>query len=304
MVAHSSVLVLRSLSCLVLLLSTPALAQVIQLDSLWPNEDGLRWTYAAHYEESFEGSESSDDFTATLTFDGTNVVGGQTVQNLVGRIDGGAALGASERPAGLDALTARLWVARPELRGTLAVLAARAVDDWPFVLLAPANGNVGFLKTPTSIGIWRDEIAAQSWLYLVEPKNVGPNFTLQLVPDLADDVFLYGTVTAADESVRGANGGLYPHSWIVEYLVDLGEGTWTDELGNPLGTFRMHTSGSVVFSAGVGPILMEERTTVVDIDCEACPFALDDVVTQGSMGLMSLPVANESSTWSRLKSGY
>lgn len=302
---HSpGVLVLRTLTGLVLLLSTPAWAQTIPLESLWPNQDGLRWTYDGQYEESIQGSVSSDDFTASLTFDGTNSVGGRTVQNLVGRIDGALALGVAGRPAGLDPLSARLWLARPDLRRALVERAARTLNFWPFLLLAPAQDNTGFLQTPTSIGDWRDEIAGQSWLYLVEPKTVGPNFTLQLVPDLADDVFLHGTVTSADESVAGGDLALYPHSWIVEYMVDLGESTHTDELGAPLGTFRMHTTGFVAFSAGIGPFYMEERTKIVEIDCASCPFELDDVVSQGSLALKSLPVATESSTWSQLKAHY
>lgn len=304
MVRPRSILPIVVLSCTCLLLATPSLAQTISLDVLWPNTDGLRWTFDGHYEENIPGQSLSEDFTATLTFDGTNVVGGETVQNLVGRIDGGPVLRTADRPAGLSPLLARLWVARPDLRGAIAKRATSALGFWPFLLLAPANGNIGFLKTPTSIGDWRDEIADQSWLYLVEPKDLGSTFTLQLIPDLADDVFLYGTVTGADVSVQGLDGNLFEHCWRVEYTIDMGETSQTDELGNPLGTFRWETTGFVAFGADIGPVLMEEQTEVVEEDCPTCPFTLGDVISQGTLGLQQLPIATETASWSDLKSRY
>lgn len=288
---------------LCLSIHAPAMAQTTSLDSLWPNEDGLRWTYDGYYEENVPGFELSADFTATLTFDGTNGIGGQTAQNLIGRVDGDVVSKTAARPSGLGPLEARLWHARPDLRPALVARATKAVDFWPFSILHPADGNIGFLKTESEIGDWRDDIAARSWLYVVEPIDVGPNFTLQLIPDLADNVFLYGAVAEAEVTVT-VGSWTFDRAWVLEYTIDQGETTITDEGGNVLGTQRWESTGSVTFVSGVGPVAMDEQTEVAELDCPTCPYEQGDVLSQGSLQLRAATVPTETSTWSELKARY
>jgi len=255
------------------------------------------------FEENVPGFESSDDFRATLTFEGTSTVGGRTVQNLIGRVDGGVVAKVPGRPAGLGPLETRLWHTRPDLRPALVTRSTKAVDFWPFSFLHPADGNIGFLKTESEIGDWRDEIAGRSWLYVADPTDVGPNFTLQLVPDLVDDVFLYGTVAEADVAVT-VGSWTFDHAWVLEYTIDHGEAMITDEGGNVLGTQRWESTGSVTFVSGAGPVAMDEQLVVAELDCPTCPYEQGDVLSQGSLQLRAATVPTETATWSGLKARY
>lgn len=284
-------------------LASPAPAQT--LDQWWPHADGLDWSYDGHYEEATQLVSDSYDFAASLTFAGTNSLGGETVQNLVGSLGLIGLPRTDGRPAGLGPVESRLWLARADLQAQLAARAGRAVGDWPLLLLHPADSNIGFLADATSVGDWRDEIAARSWLYFSEPLTTGPNFTLQLVPDLATDVFLTGTISDTGATVQGPmSARSFDGCGIVEYTIDYGEATQTDEQGTVLGTYRMVTTGWVAFSSGIGPVAMTEQTEVVAIDCPACPFELGDVVSQGALELTSASIPAAKTSWSELKGRY
>lgn len=297
--------VLLPLLAIALLLDGPAIAQDVSLEDLWPHVDGTGWIFDGSYREPVV-SEPLETFVATLTFEGTQVLGGQQVQILTGSLVGTPARTAGESPSGLDPVTAHLWRFRPDLRtalGESGTTLGRAEDFWPFLLLHPADGNIGFLATFDAIGDWRDEIAARSWIYLISDLQAGAQFELQLIPDLADDVFLYGSVLSADVVVD-TPARSFAHAWVMEYRIDTGLQTVTDEMGGELGTQRIETFGTVAFAAGVGPVAVLEETRVTESNCPQCPQQVDDVLFEGAMTLRDVTVDVESMSWSKLKSGY
>lgn len=297
--------VLLPLLCFALLTPTPTFARDFSLADLWPHTDGLRWTFDGSYREPFV-SEQTASFVATLTFDGTQVLGGQQVQVLTGSLTETPARAVGAIPSGLDPVTAHLWRFRPDLRPALSGFSAtlgRTEMFWPFLLLHPAEANIGFLATLDAIGDWRDEITARSWIYLAADLRPGAQFELQLIPDLADDVFLHGSVLSADVVVD-TPARSFVHAWVMDYRIDTGLQTVVDEMGAELGTQRIETFGTVAFAAGVGPVALIEETRVTESTCTECPAQLGDVLFEGTMTLRDATVDTESMSWSRLKSGY
>lgn len=306
----------RWLRCLLLLaLATPAAAQPT-LDQLWPNENGTSWTYQGLFAE-IDGLPADpadlvlveEAFVGRLIFDGTATFApGVEVQRLVGQIS--QPLAASKAvPVTSSPLLRALWRARPELREAIAARAAkRQLGMWPGLLLGPStvDDGTGHRQTADRIGAWRDAIADWSWMHLTDELFAGAEFTLQLVPDLASDVFLHGTVRGNAETVDTAAGS-WTDAVIIDYVVDMGTGTITDEGGNTLGTTTWETSGWVAYVPSVGPVASFEETEVLSVDCPSgCDEEVLDgqVVNRTELELITLPVGVENESWSGLKSRW
>lgn len=289
-----------------LLIATPVAAQP-SLDSLWPHEVGRRFTYDGTYEDI---ETPPMEFTGYLVFDGTGVMApGVTVQNLIARIDGEPAGILTRVPAGLSPLLARVWIARADLRSSIGALAREnLIGMWPSLLLGPAaiDTGVGHLQTATHIGLWRDAIADWSWWVLTDDLSVGASFTMQLVPDLATDVYLHGTVRGFEETVS-TGAGTWSDAVIMDYVVDLGTQAFTDEGGNEIGTVVNELRGWVAFVPNVGPVASSETISVLLADCPlGCPEEewVGEVISRTELSLRSTPVAVQAQNWGALKTGW
>jgi hypothetical protein len=302
-------MIIRRLMALIILTTAMASSALAQsaLDQLWPRGDGLSWTYTG---STSDVNTPPTSFTGRLIFDGASTFSpGVAVQNLVGQLDGLPLASLSRVPRGISPLLARLWMLRPELRDAIAARQTNKAGSailWPAILLAPAElaNGVGHRQTVDRIGDWRDSISDWSWWFLTADLTPGAGFTLQLVPDLASDVFLHGTVRGNMETVS-TGAGTFSNAVVVDYRVELGTVSIADDTGTPIGTEIVETTGWVAFVPNVGPVASSEDTTVLSVDCpNGCPVEesqVGTVVAHTDLTLSDVPVAVENDSWGALK---
>ncbi len=218
---------------------------------------------ASLLDEQFTGTPvASDQALYTLQFLGTTTTeSGARGQNLVATLDGEPLLAKSAAVEGLEAgtdqaLLVRVALARPDLRARIQARLGSAhlaeIDPLPLFL----RDGV-WEKTEDWIGRYGDLSADLAWLYLEADLDVGHEFTLQLVPELAEDVFLHGRVhgrVTVENEV-----GTYPGALEVIYQIDYGGSEVTDINGEVQGYARLFDLARIVYAAGVGPVESEER---------------------------------------------
>ena len=115
-------------------------------------------------------------------------------------------------------------------------------------------------KTDEYIGSYGDLNTELAWKYLVADLGPGSSFTMQLVPDLADDVFLHAVVLGRHPS--SGDDREFRRPLQVLYLVDFGVASATDVYGNVTGYYRVYSYGTVTYVPGVGPVASYERAFV------------------------------------------
>lgn len=287
----------------------PTRAGAFDMDALWPNEDGRSWTYAARTENYEELPPSISDRTVRMFLEGTVVAPDAiTVQMLRGELLSG--------PVAFDALTARIpdplmraiHRARPDLRSAIEArvegvgCSVVRADGFDGLML---SAELTYLKTATEIASWRcNATNLRAWRWLVADLTLGNTFTLPLVPDLAPDILLHGTIAAVEDVVVPA--GTIASCLRVDYRIDYGLTECTDESGTPLGTARSETRGSVHYAMGIGPVASFEEF-IPDADgTGTCPLVVPagEPLSRITMKLASLPVAVVPATWGQLKSRY
>jgi hypothetical protein len=288
-----------------LLLPHVAAAQP-SLDSLWPNADGSRWEYQFTFVD-FVSPDQSFTGPAWLQLSGTVETSGGTAQVLLGGQDVPTEAGAA--PA-LPPIVRALWRARPDLRARIVARygadCVAATTSWEPLLL-----HDGYLmKSATSIQMWQPGWDHPTWTYLRDDLGVGATFTHQLVPELADDVFLYGTVEANDATVA-TQAATFEHALRMGYRIDFGWSTGISEGGTWLGRFRSETRGHVHYVPGVGPVeLLEDFVPFVEVDCDtlSCPWdwtsQLNQIAESTTLSLRSEPTAIAPVSWSEVKALY
>ncbi len=286
----------------VALLAAGAAVAQPTLDSLWPADDGTRWEYTFHVFDH----DGDIDFTspAFLQLSGTAMTPGGEAQVL---LEGHDEVPESRdaAPRGLSSLLARVWRARPELREALAELPARQANWWPHLL----HGGY-FMKGAENIQMWQDIWLHPTWIYLEDDISEGATFTLQLLPEITDDIFMHGTVGEIGATVA-IPAGTFVDAVRMDYLVDFGVGIIMNDEGEKIGTMHAETVGHVHYVPGVGPVeMLEEWMPFVWIDCDHAdcpPEWLDlegDVVETDTLALTRGPVAHESASWGGVKSLY
>jgi len=266
----------------------------LTLANSWPNEDGRTWVYglaasiwstqaytqfppdvifdtpaevpavpalidaAALLDVEFTGAPiSSESALYTLRFAGMDTtLSGAIGQNLVATVDElpMPTKGAGERST--QPFLARVATIRPDLRARIEARIGHPVmdriDPLPLFLAEGA-----WQKTVDWIGRYADLDTELAWLYLEANLATGHSFTLQLIPELADDVFLHGRVqgTVAVET----EAGTYEDALEVVYQIDYGVSQVADIDGNVVGYVRTFDLARVIYAAGVGPVGSEER---------------------------------------------
>lgn len=281
-------------------------AGAFDMDALWPNEDGRSWTYAQHSEQLIPPATNTDR-VLRLFLDGTAIApDGIVVQMLRGEQVSGPLAEPAQRSA--DPLLRAVLAARPGLRE--AILARTegsgcdvvAVGGFDAILL---NAELTYQKTASEIVSWRCNAPnLLAWRWLVADLTLGHTFTLQLIPDLVDDVTLHGTIAAVEGVTVPA--GSFPACVRVDYRVDYGVEECTDDSGLPLGTRRAETRGSIHFAMGVGPVAVEESFFPAVEANGGCPLLVPvgEPASHVTMKLQSLPVDVVPATWGQIKSRY
>lgn len=268
------------------------------LENVWPNEDGRAWTYRLDQriwdrvpdrvyatQDSVPPAPSLDEVVALLgnhpignnpvpdaggyrmQFNGMKTTqSGAVAQNLETEVFPLATTSARFQPIQVGP-GSRFWRslvhARPDLAPRIAALhpeiarlastAVAAEVDPPLFLWGYA-----WEKTEEYIGAYGDVNTLLSWLYLEANLTPGHEFTIQLIPDLVDDVFLHARVLA-ERSVSTALG-TYTHAIDVLYEVDYGVGEAFDDQFNVIGYTRSIGYGTITYAPGLGPVATYERS--------------------------------------------
>ena len=152
----------------------------------------------------------------------------------------------------LPAFWSHLAVARPDLVPALRTrvgLTTQAAADVPGGSLLLHGG--AWEKTADHIGTYGDLNRTIAWLYLVADVEPGTTFDLQLVPDLAFDVWLHALVLPPRYTTHPKPA---PGAVQVLYLIDYGASQATSSTGEPLGAFRTIEYGTVTYDPQVGPV--------------------------------------------------
>jgi hypothetical protein len=158
--------------------------------------------------------------------------------------------------------------------------------------------------TASEVAAWRCNLAdTQSWLWLVSDLTIGHQFSLQLVPDLASDVFLHGTIAAIEPATVPA--GTYANCVRVDYVIDYGTSACTDDAGNVLGTSRAETRGYVHYAPNVGPVDSFEQFFPYQEVTGTCGAGhVGQPSSLVTLRLNTPPVPARSTTWGKLKVAY
>jgi hypothetical protein len=156
-------------------------------------------------------------------------------------------------------------VARPDL-------AAKIAARWPAAIRTESAAAAASVHPPTFlfgyawektseyIGSYGDLNTELAWKYLEANLRPGSSFTMQLIPDLTDNVFLHARVLREHTSITDA--GAFRRALQVLYLVDFGVSFGTDVGGNVTGYYRVYSYGTVDYVPGVGPVASYERAYV------------------------------------------
>jgi hypothetical protein len=256
------------------------------LANIWPHVDGTQWVYDIEFNQhlgpefsdqppplpSFEELHAalqlpiptelleSDEGLYRLRFEGQlTTESGVTAQKLVGRIY--TELGGPPRIVDSQrSLLLAIARARPDCRAAiLAKLgltpdAQKSLDDAhePFFL-----GAYAFAFEDSGYYGYGDLSDRHSWIYLEGDLAVGTEFSIQLVPELIDNAWLYGRIWAVGDRV--VEGVAWSNVVECMYAIDLGVQTSTDENGEVIGSYRTYYYGATLFVPEFGPIACDER---------------------------------------------
>ena len=283
------------------------------MSELWPNDDGRSWRYQSRFEEFIPTPTLNDQLVRLILDGGTIAPVGIATQLLREELPSGPIMTFAAAPDVSNPFLRNLWNARPDLR---TAISQRALASLAGGSACPADappggqpafflsGEKAFLKTASEIGSWRcNADNTQQWLWLVSDLTPGNTFSLQLVPDLASDVILHGTVGTLEDVTVPA--GTYS-CLRVDYVVDYGISVCVDVNGTPHGTFRSETRGFVHYASGVGPIQsLEEFIQFAEVtgDC-APPEDVGLVYSRVTRQLDSSPVLVVATSWGRIKTIY
>jgi hypothetical protein len=179
--------------------------------------------------------------------------------------------------ANVSPLLVRIAAARPDLRERInRVLAGASAQTEPHSGFRLMPGDEPFErsyqepvllrggaweKTGEWIGLYGDLDTFLSWKYLEADLTPGHEFTHQLIPGFADDIFLHCRVIRR-LTVR-TDGRAHFNAIECLYAVDFGVVDLRDP-SNPAGSgyYRMFDYGSVIYVPDLGPIALYQRVLV------------------------------------------
>jgi len=280
----------------------PADAQP-SLSSLWPADTGGMWEFDVRVEGPFDAVETG---TVTQTIVSLSEVSPGVTVSCFSVESTVSAVALTGTPEGLTTLEQRLWSVRPELRQKILVGLARRVSYQPSLLLRVpecSSNNAGLLvDNEVAMGLW-GSTGDWAWWWLTANLAPGSTFRRQLIPELADDVFVNGQVRTIEGAVT-TPAGSFTNAVIVDYVVEMGESLVTDGSGVVLGTASFETVGWVAFVPGVGPVASEEASMPVEINCPECPPVIFETITTTMDLLDTTSVPTERRSFARLKAQF
>lgn len=274
--------------------SLPAATQETQeLEELWPHAPGARWSYD-RIEILWGAATKSAATTVLFTLGDSTTVGGSiTVQSLVVDVAGTAL---ETGPA----FWRQLAIARPDLGAPVVAWRSTGAASSGLVI----HDAVLLRVAPDEIAAYRDTPAMRAWLYAEPDLTPGHAWRLQLIPDVADSVFLDASVIGSTDVTTPA--GSFAATLRVRYDVDYGWLDATDSLGAVVGRTRARTRGEMFYAPGVGPVLARETfVPVVESEGNPPPPPVDS--TFAELRLVSHapgPTAVAGRSWTEMKSRY
>lgn len=263
------------------------------LDNVWPNEDGREWTYdyaGVLWDDMTTApmdSFSIDDVDSLLAlgpgpedvradeagvwrlqFDGTTT----TDSGAEGQLLAGTFFDLEDEAMRREAEGRQDILRRLVSRDRTAGLDRRAYGPGSLFM----SGDAAWVKTGEVIGGYGDLDTALSWKFLEADLAVGHTFTFQLVPSLADDVYLHAQIRSVGdvETPRGT----FENVVTVNYLIDQGLQQVTDEVGQVLAQTRAYRVARMQYAPEIGPIHCIERGFVPFLDEQPGSGLVEDFV--------------------------
>jgi hypothetical protein len=259
------------------------------IENIWPHDDGRTWIFEVEHvvsDSSFialypRSQDVPPAFSPALVptalnvplppsisdirgshrlrFEGMRTTGsGATGQNLADTLISPPVLRAASIGAPADFLS-RLAIVRPDLAPRIQGLLGSETASVPVPAMPQLLHGGTWDQNASYIGTYGEFDPQPGWKYLEADLRVGHEFTLQLVPSLADDVFLH-TRVVAQRTVQTAAGN-FAKAIDVAYVIDYGISEAVNENASSLGFFRTLTYGTVTFAPTVGPVSCSERFT-------------------------------------------
>lgn len=264
----------------------PAGAPQPTMANIWPHADGTAWTYDIEYREltplptvdvkegeiptmeelhaalqaPLEGEiVTEEDGLYRLAFDGmvtteSGAEGQNVVETFYTELYGEVK---NSGQGGADPFFAAIARSRPDLREAL--ITRCGFDEKYLETISPPMFMGGYAFSAEDEGYYSfgDLDQNHSWVYLEGDLSVGSEFSMQLVPMLADDIWLYGRIWSVQDRTIG--GKLVENVLECMYLIDMGEAAVTDEGGNVIGTYYPYFYGVTFFGPEIGPLAGIER---------------------------------------------
>lgn len=277
----------------------PDPAPMPTMANLWPHEDGTGWIYDLDHKEyllpiapdpvapmptlqelhdALSVPPGGDVFEVgsglyRLRFEGeVTTTSGKTAQSLVGtyfdEVDPRRdwRTGAADGERRLLRLIAR---GRPDLRAR--ILARLGETEAELKNLERLSGfyflnGYAFAYEDSGYYGYGDVNEGHSWVYLEGDLDVGSQFSMQLLPDLTDDIWLYGRIwSIADRVVAGVE---WRNVLECMYAIDMGIMEATNDAGEVVGHFRDYIYCTTLYAPGVGPIMSRERFYFPGVESE------------------------------------
>ena len=140
-------------------------------------------------------------------------------------------------------------------------------------------------KASQYIALYGDLDQHISWYFFNELLAVGHSFAHQLVPMLADDIWLRTRIMG--ETSYQVDGVTYQHALDVMYVVDMGVQTATDESGEIVHHNRSYIYGNIIYVPGVGPVALHQwELTSLDMIMGGSPApTIETVCTLVAFGI-------------------
>jgi hypothetical protein len=223
--------------------------------------------------------------TYRLEFDGDiTTESGVTAQNLTETLEArGSDVSPTPARPQLPSFLARLAIARPDLRDRVLGLVGSRQEGLLLVDPGVRHGTSGRNASPTAdesclldaarepmfihgyawrkteewIGTFGDVDTLLAWKFLESNLEPCHEFTHQLVPGLADDVFLHCRILR--QVVFRTKAGVFNNATECLYVLDYGIWEETDFTGTPVGWSRNVDCGIVVYAPTIGPLYDYER---------------------------------------------
>lgn len=255
-----------------------ARARFENLATLWPRNAGAAWNYAQIAATWQNGTSTFT--TRPIRFElgaPEPRANGDTLHSLT-------VIGAASDPA----LLSQLRVARPDASVPMPAAATSGVALHDAAHLHIAAHEIAAY----------DPAGARAWSYLEIDAEPGRAFRLQIVPAIADSVFLDGVV--AGTTGISTPAGSFAAAVRVRYVIDFG---WSALPGRPGDAIHAVTRGEMFFAPGVGPVLARE-TFVPAWETRGTPPAAPFDSSFAELQLLAYvptPTRVQDASWSAIK---